>query len=125
MQLTGYADKFSVKPGETIKFYVSSKQPKYKAELVRVIHGDPNPKGPGFKTEPVSTDIDGEYTGYEQVLYGGSHVIVDDAASFNIENSFTITSWIYPTMPDSGKSQAIVTKLSKEGTKGYGFFINK
>ena len=55
MQLTGYADKFSVKPGETIKFYVSSKQPKYNAELVRVIHGDPNPKGPGFKTEPVST----------------------------------------------------------------------
>lgn len=125
MQLTGYADKFSVKPGETIKFYVSSKQPKYKAELVRVIHGDPNPKGPGFKTESVPTDIDGEYHGYEQVLYGGSHVIVDDAASFNIENSFTITSWIYPTMPDSGKSQAIVTKLSKEGTKGYGFFINK
>ena len=55
MQLTGYADKFSVKPGETIKFYVSSKQPKYKAELVRVIHGDPNPKGPGFKTESVPT----------------------------------------------------------------------
>ena len=117
MYLTGYADKFSVKPGETIKFYVSSKNSKYSAELVRVIHGDPNPKGPGFKTEHVPTDIDGEYAGYEQVLYGGSHVIVNAAASFNIEDSFTINAWIYPTMPDSGKSQAIVTKFSKDGTK--------
>ena len=51
MQLTGYTNKLSVKPGETIEFYVSSKNPNYKAELVRIIHGDPNPKGPGFKTD--------------------------------------------------------------------------
>jgi len=125
MQLTGYTNKLSVKPGETIEFYVSSKNPNYKAELVRIIHGDPNPKGPGFKTEPVASDIAGQYPGYEQKLYGGSYVIVNHNPFLNLSESFTITGWIYPTHPGSGTSQAIITKLSKEGNKGYGLFVNK
>ena len=46
--ITGYADRFSLTPGEKINFKVSctSRDP-YKAKLIRVVSGDPNPDGPG------------------------------------------------------------------------------
>ena len=53
MRVVGYADRFSIQPGETIKFMVSSEVPQYRADIVRLIHGDTNPKGPGFKEEVV------------------------------------------------------------------------
>jgi len=49
MRLTGYADKFSVHPGDSIKFYVNCDGPKeYDVQLVRMVHCDTNPKGPGL-----------------------------------------------------------------------------
>ena len=60
MGIVGYADHMSVQPGETVKFMVSSQAPRYRADIVRLIHGDANPKGPGIKetvletTSPVS-----------------------------------------------------------------------
>ena len=47
--ITGYADRFSLAPGEKINFKISSasKDP-YRAKLIRVISGDPNPDGPGL-----------------------------------------------------------------------------
>ena len=45
--IAGYADRLSVRPGETISFKVSSQlDGPYKARLVRVISGDANPAGP-------------------------------------------------------------------------------
>ena len=45
--ITGYSDKISVQAGETIRFMVSCAKPgPYRAELVRVVCGDLNPKGP-------------------------------------------------------------------------------
>ena len=53
MDIVGYADRYSVRAGDTIRFMVSSKLPSYQADIVRLIHGDVNPEGPGFKEEPV------------------------------------------------------------------------
>ena len=47
-ELIGYADKFSVAPGERIRFMVSSDLPRDKATIVRLIHGDNNPDWTGF-----------------------------------------------------------------------------
>ena len=49
MDIVGYADRFSVRAGDTIQFMVSCKLPSYQADVVRLIHGDLNPEGPGFK----------------------------------------------------------------------------
>ena len=46
----GYADRLSVAPGETIEFKVSCDEPgSYRADLVRLIHGDTNPAGPATR----------------------------------------------------------------------------
>jgi hypothetical protein len=43
MKIIGYADRFSVQPGETIRFMVSAQDIKtYRADIVRLIHGDTN-----------------------------------------------------------------------------------
>ena len=56
--LAGYADRLSVRPGQTIAFSLANAtgQP-VTAKIVRVICADPNPAGPGIKTEPVDADL--------------------------------------------------------------------
>ena len=52
LPLAGYADRMSVRPGETIAFKVSSADDLgYSARLVRVISADANPAGPGVVEE--------------------------------------------------------------------------
>ena len=47
--IAGYSDRLSVRPGETIRFAVSSlANTNYQATLFRSISSDPNPKGPGI-----------------------------------------------------------------------------
>jgi N,N-dimethylformamidase len=129
MRLTGYADKFGVHPGETIKFYVNCDGPaNYKAEVVQMINGDTNPRGPGFIEKAVKADINGTYKGRKQVIHSGSYGYVADCRQLRVE-SFTLQCWIWPTMPKTHPqywkhgAQGLVTKWS--GDKGYGLFINE
>ena len=77
MKLVGYTDRWSAEAGETVRFYVSATTPRYRAELVRIIHGDENPAGPGYKEEAVEHEIAGEYAGAEQRIHPGSYAIVE------------------------------------------------
>src|SRR3954463_14823039 len=98
MQIVGYADRFSIAPGETIRFMVSSELPSYHAEIIRLIHGDPNPAGPGVKEEILQTAVGGDYPGRVQALPRGSHVLVDAPALGQL-GSFTLQAWMFPTTP--------------------------
>jgi hypothetical protein len=52
--LIGYVDRFSARPGERIAVKVSSRLAEpYRADLVRITHGDANPAGPGLKFKEV------------------------------------------------------------------------
>ena len=49
IKIFGYTDKLSVKQGEKIDFHVSADGTKTaKAQLVKLIHGDEHPDGPGY-----------------------------------------------------------------------------
>ncbi|OYW29578.1 MAG: N,N-dimethylformamidase large subunit, partial [Methyloversatilis sp. 12-65-5] len=130
MRLTGYADKFGVHPGDKIKFFVNCDGPKkYKAEIVKMINGDTNPRGPGFIEKPISVSVNAEYPGRKQVVHSGSYAYVLDNPRFKLE-SFTLQCWIWPTTPKTHPKywkhgpQGLVTKWSAaEG--GYGLFINE
>ena len=63
LRLLGYSDRLSVAPGETIRFMVSCDHPEYESRLVRLIHGDENPAGPGFKQVVIPSAIDGPRAG--------------------------------------------------------------
>ncbi len=114
-ELTGYTDKLSVAPGEEICCMVSTDLPSYNSTLVRLIHGDQNPAGPGFKEELVETAIDGSRPGRRQIARAGSFVVVSDHALLDALTSFTLQAWIWPTTPHIGAAQGILSKWSTDG----------
>lgn len=123
MEIVGYSDKLTVQPGESIKFMVSCQSSKYNAQLVRLIHGDKNEKGPGFKEEFIDCESNGEYKGIMQELHPGSYAIVPDDIKLSPNGSLTIHTWIYPTRIGIGV-QGILTKWDDSINAGYAIYLD-
>ena len=125
LPLTGYADRFSVAPGETIEFKVSSAAAEpYEARLVRVISGDPNPAGPGIKEEPVEAPFAGSYRSRLQAVPLGSYAKIADASALRGLRSFTLVATIWPTTPAKGR-QGILSKQGPGRGAGFALFIDE
>lgn len=122
MPIIGYSDKFSARPGEKIKFMVSCDFRNYRADVVRMIHVDPNKMGPGLKVEPVKTSVTGTYRGKRETYHQGSYVVVPGIDGMRRSGAFTLQAWIMPTIPKKGL-QGIITRWS--GRTGIGLFINE
>jgi N,N-dimethylformamidase len=118
-RILGYADRLSVAPGEPIKVMVSCHGLEtYNAELVRVIQGDINPDGPGYREEPVALDLGGPFKGRYQPIHNGSYAVVPDSPVFSELSSLAVQAFVWPTLPGHGSQ----TVLSREDPKlGVGF----
>jgi N,N-dimethylformamidase len=131
MGIVGYADHLSVQPGETIKFMVSSQLPRYHVDMVRLIQGDANPRGPGIKETVIETPTNADYPGKRQALPLGSYVTVPDTDALRLTGSFTLSAWIAPTRHDPMVSspavgvQGVMTKWGGADSSGYGLFIDE
>ena len=124
MNIIGYSDRFCVQRGQPIRFMVSCESSSYRAEIVRLRHIDENPAGPGFKSEPVESEIAGEYEGRPQILHTGSCVNVPHDPSLNCVDGFTLQAWIWPTSPRKG-IQGLLTKWCDSSQTGYGLVIDE
>jgi N,N-dimethylformamidase len=124
MPILGYCNSMSVAPGGSVTFYVSTEddQP-YGAKIVRLINADDDPKGAGFKSEPIDTNVDGDFRGLKQVIHKGSCAIVDHHPLLAGSDGFSLQAMVYPTKP-AGGFQGIVTKWSAGTHAGYGLFID-
>src|SRR5262249_51842860 len=115
----------------TVRFMVSSQAPRYHADIVGLIHGDANPKGPGIKETVVNTPANADYPGKRQPLPLGSYGVVADNPALRLTGSFSIAAWIAPTRHDPqapgggvpNGDQGIVTKWASAEQSGYGLFI--
>ena len=124
MEIVGYSDRLSAAPGNTIRFMVSCVHPSYRVDLIRLIHGDPHPRGPGIKERPVAAVPVTEHPGRVQRIHAGSHVVVADHPALQPRTGVTIQAWVWPTLPDRG-AQGIVTKLSPADGGGYGLLVDE
>ena len=131
LRITGYSDKYSVCPGDNIQFYINSEDSEvYETQIVRLIHGDTNPEGPGYKEEEIQAECNKNYPGKNQRIHGGSYVIVPQDERLNVE-SFTLQCYIFPTTPIIGLGtpqkgrQGVLTKWVEETKSGYGLFIDE
>jgi N,N-dimethylformamidase len=123
-RLLGYTDKVSIAPGEEIAFKVSSPLPgSYSARIVRLICGDDTKDGPGLKTEPVSTNIDGSHPARWQPMRHGSYAVINDAAAF-AQPAMTLEAMIWPTLPSNGKIQAIMGNFDVDTQRGYALYVD-
>ena len=124
MKIVGYSDKISVAAGETIRFMVSSEGPRsYRADIVRIICGDENPRGPGYKETLVKTAVSGAYKGRKQAIRPGSYAIVPAGPRMDGLSSFSVQAMIWPTTPQKGE-QVLVGKWLDRDKRGFELIID-
>jgi N,N-dimethylformamidase len=118
-RIMGYSDRISVCPDDTIRFMVSAESAgDYAARIVRIIHGDTNPEGPGYKEEEVATQVTGRYACRKQEIRTGSCVVVPDHPRLAKLDSFTVQAMIWPTTPAKGR-QALLGRWDERSGAGF------
>jgi N,N-dimethylformamidase len=118
VDVVGYSDPLSVPLGDPVRIMVSCRAPRFRVDVVRLVHGDRNPAGPGLRVEEVPTSRDGVYEGVEQPLPRGSFVRVGGSGD---HDSFTAHAWIWPTAPGAGL-QGVLTKRAGDG-RGFALVV--
>ena len=120
-ELIGYADPMVVHPGESIQFMVSTEFAQYQAKLVRLIHGDENPEGPGFKTE-ILEGFSETLRGHHQKTYPGSYICTQSGQLNDFDKGLSIQAWIFATKPVGDDYQTIVAQQTSGA--GFGLYLN-
>ncbi|NEU96321.1 LamG domain-containing protein [Bradyrhizobium uaiense] len=122
-KLFGYSDKLSVKPGDLLQFYVNAEgADRVEARLVRLIHGDQHPSGPGFMEEEIDCEANGTWRVEKQVTQLGSFLeVADPARHLALEKSLTVFAFICPTRPQAGWCQSLISRWDNK--EGCGFFL--
>ncbi len=123
MQLVGYSNQWSARRGETVRFFVSSAFERYDARLVRLIHGDDNPHGPGLKTVGVPSAIDGSHPGTQQEIFTGSYVRIEPGHAPDAARGFTLLAWLRATASERGE-QGLITQWDAGAKRGFGLFVS-
>jgi N,N-dimethylformamidase len=77
---------------------VTTEAPEFSASLVRLRHGDPNPRGPGVRELAVPSPIDGTYPGRRQELRPGSYGIVTPGLALEDAGGCGLVLWVLPTL---------------------------
>ena len=126
LTIAAYADRLSVRPGETIAFKVSSQLAEpYRARIVRVICADANPAGPGLREEPVAADIEGAYRSRSQPVHQGSYARIDSGLDLSSGTGLTFVATIWPTTPMAGRRQGILSAFDPTTRTGFALAINE
>jgi N,N-dimethylformamidase len=117
LQITGYPDRYSVAAGERIAFKISLEDAdRFHSRIVRVVHGDCNPEGPGLKFIHVPTALDGWHPGRKQLSDAGSYMVVADAPDLGAR-AFTVLATVWPTLVERGE-QTLFTQWDPAAQSG-------
>ena len=123
-KIVGYTDTWSVRPGSTVGFKISTYGPeRYRADLVRVICGDDDPEHGIFSEQELEAACNGEYPGRLQPIDAGSYCLVEAGTDARELRDFTVYAWVFPTAPSKGE-QGIVTQWDSELASGFALFID-
>ncbi len=109
--LTGYADRWSVRQGDAIRFMVSSAGGRdFALRVVRHICADPNPAGPGYAEVAMPSALDGTHRGQYQPAFLGSfgHVA---SLPVDLRDGVLLSATIWPTTPGKGRQGLIALRV--------------
>lgn len=113
--LIGYSDRLSASVGESLQFKVSSRAAQaFDVCLVRVIHADANPAGPGLKFEALGTVFSASYPSRFQPLQTGSYAISRQVPAVCSTSGLTFGVRFQPTALQRG-SQCLVSQRGDDG----------
>jgi N,N-dimethylformamidase len=122
-RITGYADRLSVRAGDTLRFMVSSETP-YEASIVRLV-GAPHNRDDGWEeTVSWSASIAGRYPGRAQATDAGSYAVVPGCL-LPCGRGFTLQAAVFATTPDCGRDQFILGQWSEAEGRGAALKIDE
>jgi N,N-dimethylformamidase len=125
LPITGYLDRFSGRPGETLVAHVSVQAGgSYRARLARVICADPNPAGPGMRFEDFSAPFDRTVEGRHQAISIGSYGHIPNGPTRDRTTPCTWTALIWPgvlkheqaILSEAGSGAEIALTVGPDGT---------
>ncbi len=124
--LTGYCDKLCAQAGDVVRFMISGEGvDTAQLHLVRLIHGDENPGGPGFLAAEIDAPCNGSIPVSKQFTQTGSFVRVADPQGRCLPpGSFTVYAFVWSTTPTKGR-QGILTQWQAGSQRGYGLGIDE
>ena len=127
VKLFGYADKITVRPGDAIQFYVNADGTETtQAHLVRLLHGDEHPNGPGFVEEEIGCAANGTWKVEKQYTQVGSFLeVADPELRLALNGSLTLCAFIHPLLPDVGSRQCLIGRWDNYRNYGFCVGINK
>ena len=109
--LTGYADRWSVKRGDAIRFMVSSAEGReFSLRFVRHLCADPNPAGPGYTEVAMPSPFDGLHAGRQQPVHLGSFGYAESLPA-DLQGGVTLSATIWPTTPDKGRQGLVALRI--------------
>lgn len=125
LNLTAYSDQLSVQPQGTLKVFANCEgATHYRAETLRLICGDENPQGPGYKATPVEMGLSKSYLGRHQEIHAGSYIVIESNRTIEQIESCTVQAFVFPTTPKRGK-QGLITKWCHSKQTGFALFVDK
>ena len=111
LKITGYTDRPSARPGESLDFKVSCESgvPNYRARIVRLICGDDGPESPGYKATSVDARVNGTYPARRQGIDLGSYLTTLAPLKAPLSGGLTLIALVAPSWIDKEAPQTILT----------------
>jgi N,N-dimethylformamidase len=122
--ITGYLDRFSHRPGESFTAHVSMAEPgPAQARLVRVVGGDPNPKGPGMRLDEMTSVFETRFDGVRQKTHLGSHGVAPSGPKRAGGPACTWTALVWSAAPGEAARTVlaeggVALRVAAEGASG-------
>src|SRR5262249_9462212 len=115
--IMGYWDRLSARPGDTpeLKVSVEDGSNDFHVELVRLICGDDGPGGPGFKADPVASEVNGSRPGRRQAINAGSYIHVPNLKAIG-GDAVTLAALVMPTWIGKNAPQCILSRQHRSAT---------
>ena len=124
-RIFGYADPLCARAGGTVDFMISVEgRDVVTPRLVRVMHGDENPEGPGYVERAVDLPLPTEIAVKRQFTQVGSFARAEDPEGhLDGLSSFTLFAHVCPTAPKAERQQ-IMGRWAIDQSRGFGLGID-
>jgi len=122
-RLMGYADRWSVAPGDKVSFMVSCLGgDEFSARIVRLKQPDAGPLATPFQPEEVNAPCNGRHAGKFQPIPVGACAAVPAHPALDLSAGATMACYVMPTTPAKGR-QAILGTWNEATQTGMGLEI--
>lgn len=126
IRIHGYTSRLNPKAGDTITAHVSAEgTSEVRAQLVRLVHGDENPEGPGFVEREIDHPANRAWPVKRQYTQRGNFLTVADAGGrlSLADGSFTLYCFVHPTLLSAGR-QVLLGRWDVNSQRGAALGLN-